>query len=78
MPYGKSVILTMAVTTAGNSHNCRFDKSHRIKKGMKRLTMKVDGDPHHYCLSCGGRFLETGIERLQALLAEVNTLSTQS
>lgn len=77
MPYGKSVILTMAVTTAGNSHNCRFNKSHRIKKGMRRLTMKVDGDDHHYCLSCGNRFLATGIKRLQAILTEVNTPATQ-
>ena len=78
MPYGKSVILTMAVTTAGNSHNCRFNKAHRIKKGMKRLTIKVDGDDHNYCLSCGSLFLATGIERLQAILTEVNSVSTGS
>jgi hypothetical protein len=44
---------------------------------MRRLTMKVDGDDHHYCLSCGNRFLATGIKRLQAILTEVNTPATQ-
>ena len=67
----------MAVTTAGNSHNCRFNKSHRIQKGMKRLTIKVDGDDHNYCLSCGRQFIATGIQRLQTLLAAVNSVSAQ-
>jgi len=74
MPYGKSLILNVAITTAGNSHNCRFNKSHRIMKGMKRLTVRVDGDNHNYCLGCGTRFLETDIGRLQTVLAEVKAL----
>lgn len=71
MPRPKSVVASMEITTVGRAHNCRNNKTHRLEKGMQRLTIKEDGDEHHYCLSCAKQFLTQGISRLQALLAEV-------
>lgn len=70
MPRPKSLIVSMEITAAGRAHNCRQSGNHRIEKGMKRLTIKSDGDEHHYCLACAKTFLAKDIERLQALLAE--------
>jgi hypothetical protein len=48
----KSLLVTMEITAAGRAHNCRYNKRHRLEKGVKRLTIKSDGDEHHYCLAC--------------------------
>lgn len=75
MPRPRSLIVSMQITTAGNSHNCRFNDNHRITKGTKRLTIKSDGDSHHYCLECAKGFLVKDIERLRAILAEVESIA---
>ena len=67
----RSLIVSMAITAAGSSHNCRNNDGHRIAKGVKRLTIKSDGDQHHYCLACAKGFLVKDVERLHELLAEV-------
>lgn len=69
----RSLIVSMAVTVAGRAHNCRQSDRHRIEKGMKRLTVKSDGDEHHYCLACAKGFLAKDSERLQALGTEIDT-----
>lgn len=66
----KSLILNIEWTQAGRTHDCRHSKSHRIEKGDRRLTIRVDGDKHHYCMACGRCFLAADIKRLEALLAE--------
>lgn len=68
----RSLILSMEITAAGRAHNCRQSDDHRIEKGMKRLTIKSDGDEHHYCLACAKTFLVKDIDRLQALLTEAD------
>ena len=83
MPRPRSLIVSMEITVAGSSHNCRNNDDHRIAKGVKRLTIKSDGDLHHYCLACAKGFLVKDAERLRALLAEVErsapaTLGTAS
>lgn len=75
MPRPRSLTVTMEITTAGSSHNCRFNRSHRINKGSKRLTIKSDGDSHHYCLECAKRFLVRDIEHLRAILADVESIT---
>jgi hypothetical protein len=70
MPRPGSLIASMEITTAGRGHNCRQSDTHRLEKGMPRLTIKSDGDEHHYCLACAIAFLTKDVERLQALLAE--------
>jgi hypothetical protein len=65
----------MEITTAGRAHDCRYNKRHRIEKGVRRLTIRSDGDEHHYCIACAKAFLVKDIERLQVLLMEVNAFS---
>jgi len=67
----KSLIVSMEITTAGRAHNCRYNKTHRFEKGDRRLTVKCDGEDHHYCLGCGKTFLVKSLERLQVHLKEV-------
>ena len=72
----KSLIVSMEITTAGRAHDCRYNKNHRLEKGVRRLTIRSEGDEHHYCLACAKTFLVKDIERLQALLAEVVSVSS--
>jgi hypothetical protein len=73
----------MEITTVGRTHDCRYNKKHRLEKGGRpgnlwvtgRLTIKDDGDEHHNCLACAKIFLDQGVQRLQAPLAEVNRLA---
>ena len=49
----RSLIVSMEWTYAGRAHDCRNNnKDHRIEKGQRRLTIKCDGDEHHYCVAC--------------------------
>lgn len=66
----RSLIVSMEITTAGKSHNCRHNDNHRIPMGARRLTISSDGDRHHYCLDCAKGFLAKDIGRLKALLEE--------
>lgn len=70
----RSLIVSMEITVAGRAHNCRQSDGHRIEKGMKRLTVKSNGDQHHYCLACARTFLAKDVERLQALRAEIEAI----
>lgn len=72
MPRPKSVVISMEITMVGRAHDCRYNGRHRLEKGMRRL-IKENGDERHYCLSCAKIFLKQGIERLQGLLAKVET-----
>jgi hypothetical protein len=74
MAHGKSVVVSMEITIAGSSHNCRFNDAHRIKKGDSRLTIKEDRSKLNYCLLCAKKFLGNGLERLHEMEAEVDRL----
>jgi hypothetical protein len=63
----------MQWTHAGRAHNCRFNKNHRLEKGQRRLTIKSEGDEHHYCVACAKSFLAADIKRLQILLAHADS-----
>jgi len=58
----------MEWTHAARAHDCRYNKNHRIQKGQRRLTIKSDGDEHHYCVACAKGFLVADIKRLQMVL----------
>jgi hypothetical protein len=60
MTFGKSVLVTMEVTVAGSSHNCRFNSEHRIKRGESRLTITEDRSKLNYCLPCAKKFWRRG------------------
>lgn len=68
----KQVIANMTITAAGSSHNCRANDAHRIPKGTKRLTIKEDGKPLHYCLGCARLILAKGQRELQAITNAVD------
>jgi hypothetical protein len=72
MPRAKSLLYTLGLTTVGRAHDCRFNAKHRLEKGARRLTIKVDGDEHNYCLACARSFVMRDIGRLQELLAEID------
>jgi len=68
---GKAVIASMEITTAKSSHNCRFNKKHRIRMGEARLTITEDGSALNYCLPCARKFLTVGLAGLRQLQTEV-------
>jgi hypothetical protein len=64
----------MEWTQAGRAHDCRYNKNHRLEKGQRRLTIKSDGDKHHYCVACAKTFLAADIKRLQILLQQADAV----
>ena len=72
MPRHRSLIVSMEWTRAGRAHFCRSNKNHRLGKGQRRLTIKSDGDEHHYCVPCAKTFLASDIKRLQLLLEQAD------
>ena len=78
MGRAKSVLVSMAITEAGASHNCKADKGHRITKGVKRLTIKEGQSKLNYCLPCAQKFVALGAARLGALQAELSALLASS
>ncbi len=74
MPRPRSLIVSMTITTAGRTHGCRQNDAHKIAKGDSRLTIKSDGDEHHYCLGCAQKFLEADIMNLRRVLDEIEAL----
>ncbi len=71
MGRNRSLLVSMEITVAGKAHDCRSNSAHRITKGDRRLTIKDDGDKHHYCLACAKTFMEKDAERLKGLLTSV-------
>lgn len=78
MPRPRSLIVSMTITSAGRAHGCRQNDAHKIVKGDPRLTIKSDGDDHHYCLSCAQKFLEADIVNLRRMLDDIEALRVPS
>jgi hypothetical protein len=74
MPRPRSLIVSMEWTQAGRAHDCRHNKNHRLEKGQRRLTIKSDGDEHHYCVACAKTFLVADIKQLQDLLEQADAV----
>lgn len=70
----KSLIVSMEITTVGRAHDCRYNKRHRLEKGNRRLTIRSDGNEHHYCIECAKVFLRKDVERLRQFLQQVEAL----
>jgi hypothetical protein len=68
----RSLLVRMQWTTAGRAHDCRYNKRHRIEKGHRRLTIKSDGDEHHYCVPCAKSFFEHDLKRFQTLYEQAD------
>ncbi len=77
MPRHRSLIVSMEWTQAGRAHDCRSNKNHQLEKSHRRLTIKSDGDEHHYCVACAKTFLAADIKRLQTLLEQADAAALE-
>ncbi len=71
----KSFLSTLVVDHAVNSHNCRFNHSHRIRSGEARLTAKDGREKLRYCVPCAVAFMKADIEVLQSKIRELERAS---
>jgi hypothetical protein len=67
----KSFLPQLIVENAKSSHNCRFNKKHRIVKGQARLTAKEGREILHYCPDCAVNFLRLDIVTIQSTLSDL-------
>jgi hypothetical protein len=67
----KTTVITTFLDTAGNSHNCQGNKSHRIPKGAKRLNIKKGRGWARYCLLCARTILQRDVAKLAARIQEL-------
>ena len=72
----RSLLVSMEWTIAGRAHDCRYNKRHRLQKGDRRLTIKSEGDEHHYCVACAKRFFERDLKRLEAIYRQADALES--
>jgi uncharacterized protein YbbK (DUF523 family) len=65
----KSFLPQLIVENAKSSHNCRFNRKHRIAKGQSRLTAKEGREVLHYCPECAIHFLRLDVVTIQSTLS---------
>jgi hypothetical protein len=73
----KSFVSALLVEQAINSHNCRFNHTHRIRSGEARLTAKEGRAKLRYCASCAVAFMKADIELLQSKIKELESATTK-
>jgi len=74
----KSFLPQLIIDYAKNSHNCRFNKTHRIAKGQKRLTVKEGREVVRYCPPCATHFLRLDIATIQIVISGLEQTETIS
>jgi hypothetical protein len=72
----KSFLPQFIIDDAKSSHNCRFNKTHRIAKGQKRLTVKEGREVLRYCPPCGAHFLRLDIATIQIVISGLERTET--
>jgi hypothetical protein len=71
----KSLLKTLNVKKAGKLCECHHDKkNHKLVKGDTLLEVKVSRDISRLCIPCALDSVQTGIERLEVLRAELEQL----
>jgi hypothetical protein len=68
----KSIVSTCRAEDVQRAHNCRFDKTHRLERGTRRLTVIENGQDLHYCVPCARQIVERDIENLTKLLQDLS------
>jgi hypothetical protein len=53
------------------AHNCQHNAAHRLKKGDKRLRVRVHRSYEHFCSACGLDTIDGDITKLQAIAREL-------
>lgn len=71
MPPRKSFVKTISVDVAARAHNCQHVRSHRVRKGEKRLKLKVDRTTEHFCVVCAVKSIEEDIKKLERIRKEL-------
>lgn len=67
----KSLLKPVSIAESGRLHYCRQSRSHALPKGEPVFIVKDGRDERHYCIGCGLKFVNTAIERLDALKQEL-------
>lgn len=67
----KSLVARIVLDRAGRLHQCQHSNRHDIAKGEIRLKVSEGRTDEHFCRSCAVEMLESGIYRLQGVLAEL-------
>ena len=63
----KSLIVQVAVDTAGKAHNCQANAKHRLAKGDVRLKVRDGRSWAHYCKACAQTIIARDILKLVTL-----------
>lgn len=63
----KSLVVQVAIDTAGKAHNCQANARHRIEKGDVRLKVRNGRSWDHYCRACAEIIIARDIEKLTGL-----------
>jgi uncharacterized protein YbbK (DUF523 family) len=74
----KSFLPQLTVELAKSSHNCRFNKKHRIAKGQKRLTAKEGRSLLRYCPNCAVGFLRLDIATIESTIAGLESANAET
>jgi hypothetical protein len=74
----KSFLPQLTVELAKSSHNCRFNKKHRIEKGQRRLTAKEGRSLLRYCPSCAVGFLRLDIKTIESTIAGLEAVNADT
>lgn len=72
----ESLLLSMEFTIAAEFHRCGYNFDHSVESGMARLTIRDNGEEHHYCLQCARTLLTQSAEQLQLLQTGADQLFT--
>ena len=71
MPRPKSILQKVEVDQAGQAHNCKHNRTHRLESGDKRLKLTVNRSYKHYCVACALAIIERDIAKLQELARQL-------
>jgi len=69
----KTLVCRVDIDVAQRAHPCRRNTAHRILKGERRLKVRDGRSWKHYCIACAKQILSRDIEKLQGVLARVES-----
>ena len=67
----KSVLQNVCIDEAGKAHDCQHNNKHRLAKGDRRLRVKKDRTPEHFCAECALGIIDRDIKKLQLLAQQL-------
>ena len=67
----RSLVTPVKFDAVQRAHNCQANARHRLERGDRRMKVRNGRSWDNYCASCSQRILDSDIEKLQALRAEL-------